>query len=253
MWKIGTKSSHLSTPHTCEKLVPNYLIKLCHEWKIGIECKIQQLWGYFINVRNTYVYYMQFYFVHIFHKVWECDVLVPIFSRAVTNWYRFFTVLNSRSVKFAVQQPPFQKSWTPPPHTHTPAPWTLKIFYTHVHTPCFKLQGQCQCGRSNANCHMYRSCVHSISHEPYYLAVISTLMKQCVMRWFQTPRLEVKVITGGQRSNVQHLCLLYNGRSQCYTLSALFVQDPLGSTGPIAPRPHCLVSTFFESNYMYTG
>ena len=43
-------------------------------------------------------------------KYWYeiCDVLVPILhaSRAVKNWYQFFTVRNLRNVEFAVQQTP---------------------------------------------------------------------------------------------------------------------------------------------------
>ena len=52
--------------------------------------------GYFINERDTHVCSMTFAYIRIFHKVryWYgiCDVQVPFFSHAVSNWYKFFTV-----------------------------------------------------------------------------------------------------------------------------------------------------------------
>ena len=54
-----------------------------------------------------YVIWLRAYFLKM------CEILVrnlwrigTIFSRAVGNWYQFFTVWNLRSLKFAVQQAP---------------------------------------------------------------------------------------------------------------------------------------------------
>ena len=37
---------------------------------------MQQIWGYFINVRNAHVYYMKFESVRYCFEI--CDVLIPI-------------------------------------------------------------------------------------------------------------------------------------------------------------------------------
>ena len=87
VWKTGTKYSHMRKIGT----------KISHIWRTGswfshmsatklwrIECKMQQIWGYFINVRNAHVCYMHIwkfaYFSQSVRYWYEiCDVVVPIF------------------------------------------------------------------------------------------------------------------------------------------------------------------------------
>ena len=74
-------------------------------WRIGIECKMQQiffLWGggYFINVKIAHVCYINFHDVRKFHKMWN------IVMKYVTYWYQLFTRCEElvpifHSVKFA--------------------------------------------------------------------------------------------------------------------------------------------------------
>ena len=72
---VWTMSWNLKT-HLClfeflylhgRKGAKNYKIMPCM-WKIGIKCKIQQSWGYLINVKNANENYTKFYYVSIFHK-----------------------------------------------------------------------------------------------------------------------------------------------------------------------------------------
>ena len=91
VWRTGTNSSHMwhmvPNYHRCEEMVLNR--HRCHwqKWRMWTECKMQQIWRYFINVRNTQACYMIFDLVHIFYKVWD------IGTKYVTYWYKFFMCL----------------------------------------------------------------------------------------------------------------------------------------------------------------
>ena len=82
-------------------MVPNYLIKscrVCEEFESNTKYSSFG-GGYFINVRNTHVCYMEFDFVRILHKV--CD----IGTKYMTYWYQFSTCCEElvpilHSVKF---------------------------------------------------------------------------------------------------------------------------------------------------------
>ena len=64
-------------------------------WRIGIECKMQQIWEVFYQCSNAHVC-----FGRILHKVWDIGTKYATywyhFLRAVRNWYQFFTVWNLR-------------------------------------------------------------------------------------------------------------------------------------------------------------
>ena len=69
---------------------------------------MQQIWGLFYQCEEwactLHIILLCAHFSQNVRYWYEiCDVFVPIFSRAVRNWYQFFTVWNLRSVKFAVQ------------------------------------------------------------------------------------------------------------------------------------------------------
>ena len=131
LWKIGIKASHVKIgikthtceemipkPHTCEKLLPIYhtyeeLVldrhrcqwQNCVELESNVKCSrfggILSMWG--IRMYAIWNLISCVFFT-------KCEILVrnmwrigANFSRAVRNWYQFFTVWTVRSVKFAVQ------------------------------------------------------------------------------------------------------------------------------------------------------
>ena len=62
---------------------------------------MQQIWGYFINVRNTRVCYMKFDFVRIFTK---CEILVRIMWRIGTNISRTVSTFGTKSSQCEIDE-----------------------------------------------------------------------------------------------------------------------------------------------------
>ena len=76
-------------------------------WRIGTECKMQQLWGVFYRCEEyawlLHEIWLRAYFSHTWEiLVWNPWRIGTNSSRAVRNWYQFFTAWNLRSVKFTV-------------------------------------------------------------------------------------------------------------------------------------------------------
>ena len=83
-------------------------------WRIGIDCKMQQIWGVFflsmwwLRMYATYNFTTCANFTKCEILVWNMLRIGTQFSRAMKNWYQFFTVWNLRNVQFAVQQSPIK-------------------------------------------------------------------------------------------------------------------------------------------------
>ena len=105
VWITGTKSSHnikivIKLSQMWRTGTGSLQMSVTKLWRIGIECKMQQIKDCFINVRNTHVCHKKIDYVRIFHQVWDIGV------KYVTYWYQFLTcclelVPNPHSVKFA--------------------------------------------------------------------------------------------------------------------------------------------------------
>ena len=80
MWKIGTKLSHMWRTGTRSSQMS--VTKL---WRIGIECKMQQIWGVFYQCGEYACMLFEIWICAYFNKVRD------IGTKYVTYWYQFFT------------------------------------------------------------------------------------------------------------------------------------------------------------------